>query len=93
MQSFVQFLLGVEEITPEQRLQRIKELNRYLDSGSSFLETTLKCPTGQEKVSVKTLMKENKEFFIQALDKEKDVLDGEAAKELGKIIAMIKKIG
>ena len=92
MRSFLQILFGVEEMTPEQQLQKIKRLMGLPDSKSDLLEKTIKCPEGQNEVSIRTLLKENKEFLVQALDKKRQELEGEAKQELDYIKDLIKRI-
>lgn len=92
MQTFIQYLIGVEGMTPEKQLWRIKQLMGILCSDSDLLESKIKCPKGQENVSIKELFIENKEFLVQALNKEKKELDGEAKQELDKIIDLMKRM-
>lgn len=92
MHTFLQMVFGIKEKTPEMQIQRIKELMGLKGPNSDFLDAKIKCPQGQDTIPIKALLKENKEFLLQVLDKEKKELDGEAKKELERIKELMKRI-
>ena len=92
MQTFLKVLFGVEEKTPEEQIQRMKELMGLTHSGSGSSDDEIICPNCHQKTPISSILKENKEFLIQALNKDLETLNGAAAEELEKMKALIKKI-